>query len=169
MLGRTANDLFWMSRYIERAENIARLLEVGYRIALLPHEGAGQDDRQRDVQCEQQALVAEHQDDVDAERPGRAGRLGPHGLRRLAVRFDVVCGHARTGPGEPVPEAAGKLVVAPLIVTCTGQRWRRMIASGFLAAGTLGRRVRPLAAVIQPTTTAEGTAVRGRSDSLSTA
>src|SRR4029079_2289069 len=39
MLGRTANDLFWMSRYIERAENMARLLEVGYRIALLPREG----------------------------------------------------------------------------------------------------------------------------------
>jgi uncharacterized alpha-E superfamily protein len=38
MLGRTANDLFWMSRYIERAENMARLLEVGYRIALLPRE-----------------------------------------------------------------------------------------------------------------------------------
>ena len=47
MLGRTANDLFWMSRYIERAENIARLLEVGYRIALLPREGAGQDDEWR--------------------------------------------------------------------------------------------------------------------------
>ncbi len=40
MLGRTANDLFWMSRYIERAENMARLIEVGYRIALLPREGA---------------------------------------------------------------------------------------------------------------------------------
>jgi uncharacterized alpha-E superfamily protein len=38
MLGRTANDLFWLSRYLERAENIARLLEVGYRIALLPRE-----------------------------------------------------------------------------------------------------------------------------------
>lgn len=39
MLGRTANDLFWMARYMERAENMARLLEVGYRLALLPHEG----------------------------------------------------------------------------------------------------------------------------------
>jgi uncharacterized alpha-E superfamily protein len=47
MLGRTANDLFWMSRYIERAENMARLLEVGYRIALLPQEGAGHDDEWR--------------------------------------------------------------------------------------------------------------------------
>lgn len=43
MLGRTANDLFWMARYMERAESIARLLEVGYRIALLPREGSRQD------------------------------------------------------------------------------------------------------------------------------
>ena len=33
MLGRTAIDLYWMSRYIERAENMARQLEVGYRIS----------------------------------------------------------------------------------------------------------------------------------------
>jgi uncharacterized alpha-E superfamily protein len=39
MLGRTANDLFWLSRYVERAENMARLIEVGYRIALLPRTG----------------------------------------------------------------------------------------------------------------------------------
>lgn len=39
MLGRTASDLYWMARYMERAENIARLLEVGYRLTLLPHEG----------------------------------------------------------------------------------------------------------------------------------
>ena len=36
MLGRTAASLFWMSRYVERAENMARLLEVGYRISLMP-------------------------------------------------------------------------------------------------------------------------------------
>lgn len=39
MLGRTANDLYWMARYVERAENMARLLEVGHRLSLLPHEG----------------------------------------------------------------------------------------------------------------------------------
>jgi uncharacterized alpha-E superfamily protein len=43
MLGRTANDLFWMARYMERAENIARLLEVGYRLVLLPHDN-GEDE-----------------------------------------------------------------------------------------------------------------------------
>ena len=39
MLGRTANDLFWMARYMERAENMARLLEVGYRLILMPNDG----------------------------------------------------------------------------------------------------------------------------------
>ena len=34
MLGRTANGLFWMFRYLERAEATARLLDAGFRIAL---------------------------------------------------------------------------------------------------------------------------------------
>ncbi|MBP0484631.1 alpha-E domain-containing protein [Sagittula salina] len=34
MLGKTANGLFWMYRQLERAENIARLIETGQRIAL---------------------------------------------------------------------------------------------------------------------------------------
>lgn len=34
MLGKTAGGLFWMFRYLERSENIARLLEAGFRIAL---------------------------------------------------------------------------------------------------------------------------------------
>ena len=34
MLGRTANLLFWMFRYLERAENTARLLDAGLRMAL---------------------------------------------------------------------------------------------------------------------------------------
>lgn len=36
MLSRTADNLFWIARYMERAETAARLLEVGSRIALLP-------------------------------------------------------------------------------------------------------------------------------------
>ncbi|MEX6506895.1 alpha-E domain-containing protein [Jiella sp. M17.18] len=34
LLGRTANGLFWMFRYIERAENMARLVDAGMRISL---------------------------------------------------------------------------------------------------------------------------------------
>lgn len=36
MLSRTADNLYWIARYMERAETAARLLEVGARIALLP-------------------------------------------------------------------------------------------------------------------------------------
>lgn len=40
MLGRTANGLTWMSRYIERAENTARLVETGMRMALTRRDEA---------------------------------------------------------------------------------------------------------------------------------
>ena len=34
MLGRTADGLFWMFRYLERSENTARLIDAGLRMAL---------------------------------------------------------------------------------------------------------------------------------------
>lgn len=36
MLSRTADHLFWMSRYIERAENLARLLDVTWQLSMVP-------------------------------------------------------------------------------------------------------------------------------------
>ena len=36
MLSRTADHLFWMARYMERAENTARMLNVSYETSLLP-------------------------------------------------------------------------------------------------------------------------------------
>lgn len=41
MLSRTAENLYWLTRYMERAETMARLLEVGYRMALMPSAGEG--------------------------------------------------------------------------------------------------------------------------------
>ena len=40
MLSRTADHLFWMSRYTERAENTARMLDVNYQTSLLPQSHA---------------------------------------------------------------------------------------------------------------------------------
>ena len=37
MLSRTAENLYWISRYMERAETTARLLDVGYRMSLFPN------------------------------------------------------------------------------------------------------------------------------------
>ncbi len=36
MLARAADNLYWMARYTERAENMARILDVSYRMSLLP-------------------------------------------------------------------------------------------------------------------------------------
>ena len=41
MLSRTAANLFWMGRHLERAETAARLLDVGQRITLLPNTASG--------------------------------------------------------------------------------------------------------------------------------
>jgi uncharacterized alpha-E superfamily protein len=40
MLSRTADHLYWMNRYTERAENTARMLNVNYETSLLPQSEA---------------------------------------------------------------------------------------------------------------------------------
>ena len=47
MLSRTAENLFWMARYMERAEATARLISMGQRMAILP--GAHSRDEWRSV------------------------------------------------------------------------------------------------------------------------
>jgi uncharacterized alpha-E superfamily protein len=44
MLSRTADHLFWMARYVERAENTARMLDVNCQMALLPVSARGGQD-----------------------------------------------------------------------------------------------------------------------------
>jgi uncharacterized alpha-E superfamily protein len=66
MLSRVANSLYWMSRYIERAENIARILDVNLQLLLdfrnLDEEGL-RDHWMPIVQCtgDQDSFVAQHQ------------------------------------------------------------------------------------------------------------
>jgi uncharacterized alpha-E superfamily protein len=43
MLSRVASNLYWMSRYVERAENTARVLDVAWRMSLLVKEPSQQD------------------------------------------------------------------------------------------------------------------------------
>lgn len=44
MLGRSASGVLWMFRYLERAENTARLLEAGFRMALTRTSGTASDE-----------------------------------------------------------------------------------------------------------------------------
>jgi uncharacterized alpha-E superfamily protein len=41
MLSRTADSLYWLARYLERAENLARILDVAQRLSTLPSAYAG--------------------------------------------------------------------------------------------------------------------------------
>ena len=41
MLSRTADNLFWLSRYVERADYLARILETTSRLSVLPVAYAG--------------------------------------------------------------------------------------------------------------------------------
>ncbi len=47
MLGKTAGGIYWLFRYLERAENIARLVETGHRFTLT--RGSGSDSEWRSV------------------------------------------------------------------------------------------------------------------------
>ena len=63
MLGKTAGGLFWMFRYLERAENTARLIEAGFRIALTRSVDA--EDEWRSV-----LVTSSAQDDYDEKHQG---------------------------------------------------------------------------------------------------
>src|SRR5512145_2622281 len=42
MLSRTGDHVYWLGRYAERAENLARTLDVQYRLSLLPRKAASE-------------------------------------------------------------------------------------------------------------------------------
>lgn len=49
MLGRSANGVFWMARYLERAENTARLIDVGFHLALTRGDRSQQEEEWKSV------------------------------------------------------------------------------------------------------------------------
>ena len=42
MLSRTADNMFWLARYVERAEYLARILEATQRLTATPLEYVGE-------------------------------------------------------------------------------------------------------------------------------
>lgn len=69
MLSRTADHVFWMARYIERAENTARMLDVNVQTALLPQEPESAEQGWRAMLsiCELQEAFFRRHDTVTAE------------------------------------------------------------------------------------------------------
>lgn len=63
MLARTADNLFWLSRYVERAENTARILDVALRLSTLPSAYAGTSNEWEsalDIACCREAFLRHH-------------------------------------------------------------------------------------------------------------
>jgi uncharacterized alpha-E superfamily protein len=77
MLSRTADHLFWMSRYTERAENTARLLDVNYQTSLLPQSTA-------DVQTGWRGLLS-----ISELKPAYAAHYGENITARDVMDFMV--------------------------------------------------------------------------------
>jgi len=62
MLSRTAENLYWLARYMERADSTARLIEMGRRMTLLPR-ALGQDEWRSVIRASGVAIEA-----ADSER-----------------------------------------------------------------------------------------------------
>ncbi|QHB34123.1 alpha-E domain-containing protein [Yersinia canariae] len=61
MLSRTASELYWMARYLERAENITRVLDVTNRLSMMPSSNRVNFDLLVPLSLSNtQALFAEH-------------------------------------------------------------------------------------------------------------
>lgn len=81
MLSRTADNMFWLARYVERAENLSRLLDVSFRLSLM-----GLDEHDDGLQAWRLGLEIA---DDDAMFAARYGQVTPEAvLTYLALDTD---------------------------------------------------------------------------------
>ncbi|MGN6581689.1 MAG: alpha-E domain-containing protein [Bordetella sp.] len=77
MLSRTADNLFWMTRHIERADNTSRMLNVNLQMALLPQDAHALESSWRAV-----LRISELQGGYAARYPA----ITPHDVMHYMVR-----------------------------------------------------------------------------------
>ncbi|MGK2911935.1 MAG: alpha-E domain-containing protein [Sphingobium sp.] len=98
MLSRTAENLYWMARYMERAESTARLLTMGQRMAILP--GAHHRDEWRSVVratgCEENFPPDAHVRETDVVAYLMLDPENPSSIRSCLARARANAKSART-------------------------------------------------------------------------
>ena len=93
MLSRTADALFWLSRYVERADNTARIIDAASRLAAMPISYAGTSNEWESALAAAGALDAfdAHHDEAEPRRGHRFPRL----LVRQPVEHQVAAWRPR--------------------------------------------------------------------------
>ncbi|MEM7780673.1 MAG: alpha-E domain-containing protein [Pseudomonadota bacterium] len=109
MLGRTANGLFWMFRYLERAENTARLLNAGLRMALTRDVKTAEDEWRSVISTlGLKTQYEEHNDGYDGHSVWNfvlRDRTNPANVREMFTAVRNNARSARTQISSPVWEA----------------------------------------------------------------
>jgi uncharacterized alpha-E superfamily protein len=68
MLSRTADSLFWLSRYLERADNTARIIDAANRLTAMPIAYSGESNEWESALAAAGALAAFKEHNDEAER-----------------------------------------------------------------------------------------------------
>jgi uncharacterized alpha-E superfamily protein len=76
MLSRTADALFWLARYVERADNTARIIDAANRLAAMPISYAGESNEWESALAAAGALHAFNEIHDEAERDAVIAFLG---------------------------------------------------------------------------------------------
>jgi uncharacterized alpha-E superfamily protein len=76
MLSRTADALFWLARYVERADNTARIIDAANRLAAMPISYAGETNEWESALAAANALGAFSDAKLTAERDAVIDFLG---------------------------------------------------------------------------------------------
>ncbi len=108
MLSRTAENLFWLGRYMERAESTARIIGMGARMAMMPGRG-GHDEEWRSVAaatgCAGQLSDVEEVDQRDIVRTLILDRENPSSILSAIGRARENGRAVRTALTTPMWEA----------------------------------------------------------------
>ena len=103
MLSRTADSLFWLSRYVERADNTARIIDAASRLAAMPISYAGTSNEWESALAAAGALRAFYAR-ARRRRPRRGHRF-PRLLVRQPVEHQVAASRPRAHNGRAVRTA----------------------------------------------------------------
>ena len=85
LLGRTANGLYWMNRYIERAENMARLVDAGLRMALTRTASAEEEWKSVLLSAGAENAYAQKHDELYRRRPSPTSCSATRPTRRASM------------------------------------------------------------------------------------